>query len=140
MERTFLVLGTVFGLVAVLLGAFGSHAVRSKLSPERAQTFETGVRYQMWHAFALFAVVLLGSIRFVGLGGGGANELTIFEDTFGWPALLAGWLFVAGVVLFSGSLYLLALSDRRGWGIVTPIGGVCLVLGWLALVLEASVA
>ena len=135
----FLILGTVFGLVAVVLGAFGSHALRAKLTAERAAFFETGVRYQMWHTFALFAVVLLGSIRFVSPSGG-TVEFTIFEVTFGWPALLAGWMFVAGIVLFSGSLYALTLSERRGWCAVTPIGGVCLVLGWSALVLEAWVS
>lgn len=84
-------------------------------------------------------MVLLGSIRFVS-SSGGTVEFTIFEATFGWPALLAGWMFVAGIVLFSGSLYALALSERRGWGAVTRIGGVCLVLGWSALVLEAWVS
>ena len=139
MERTFLVLGAVFGLIVVLLGASGSHALRSRLPPERVATFETGVRYQVWHALALFAVVFVGSVSFVASGGESA-VLTAFEGTlFGWPAALAGWMFVAGIVLFSGSLYALSLSGRRGWGAMTPIGGVFLVLGWAALALEASV-
>ena len=65
MERAFLVFGAAFGLVGVMFGAFGSHALRSKLPPARLATFETGVRYQMWHALGLFAVVFIGSIRFV---------------------------------------------------------------------------
>ena len=137
MEQTFLVLGALFGFLGVALGAFGSHAVRAKLPPERAATFETGIRYQLWHALALFAVVFVGSLRFVSPRM--SNELTLLEDSIQWPAWVAGWLFVAGIVLFSGSLYALALSGRRGWGAVTPLGGACFLLGWLALALEAWV-
>ena len=140
MERTFLVLGALFGFIGVALGAFGSHAVRSKLPPERVATFETGVRYQLWHALALFAVVFVGSLRLSPRSSSPSHELTLLEDSLQWPAWVAGWLFVAGIVLFSGSLYALALSGRRRWGAVTPIGGVCLLLGWLALALEAWVA
>jgi uncharacterized membrane protein YgdD (TMEM256/DUF423 family) len=130
-ERTFLFLGAAFGLVGVLLGAFGSHALRSKLTPERVATFETGVRYQLWHALALFAVVLVGSLRFVSPTT--ATAFVQIEGTISWPAWTAGWLFVAGVVLFSGSLYVLSLTGRHAWGAVTPVGGVCLVLGWAML-------
>lgn len=139
MERAFLVLGALFGLVGVGLGAFGSHALRRRLGPERLGTFEIGVRYQLWHALALFTVVVVGSLRFVDprvLH----PELVVLEDTMGWPAALAGWLFVAGVVLFSGSLYVLALTGRRRWGMVAPVGGTFLLLGWLALVLAAMTA
>ncbi|HET8526358.1 MAG TPA: DUF423 domain-containing protein [Actinomycetota bacterium] len=138
MERTFLVLGAAFGFVGVLLGAFGSHALRSRLTPERVATFETGVRYQLWHALALFAVVFVGSLRFVSPKT--STAYVLIEGSIQWPAWSAGWLFVVGVVLFSGSLYMLALTGRRTWGAFTPVGGVFLVLGWLALALEAWVA
>jgi uncharacterized membrane protein YgdD (TMEM256/DUF423 family) len=101
------------------LGAFGSHALRARLAPERIATFETGVRYQLWHALALFAVVVVG--------GGGA-------------ATAGGWLFVAGVVLFSGSLYALALTGKRAWGAVTPFGGGCFLAGWALLAYAAATA
>jgi uncharacterized membrane protein YgdD (TMEM256/DUF423 family) len=136
MARTFLVLGAVFGLLGVVFGAFGSHALRSTLTPERTGTFETGVRYQLWHALALFAVAFVSGLRFPSAGP--AHYLMI-EDSGRWPAWTAGWLFVAGVVLFSGSLYVLSLTGKRSWGAVTPFGGFCLVLGW-AFLLFAIVA
>ncbi len=120
MERAFLVIGAVSGLLGVAAGAFGSHALRAKLPPERLAQFEVGVRYQLWHALALFAVVFVG--------------------TLGWPAGLAGWLFVAGTVLFSGSLYALALTGARRWGMVAPIGGTCFILGWAFLAVAAATA
>lgn len=139
MERAFLVIGSVSGLVAVAAGAFGAHALRARLSPERLAQFETAVRYQLWHALGLFAVVMVGSLRL-------ADprvlhpELILMEGSTGWPASLAGWLFVAGTVLFSGSLYAVALTGKRKWGMVAPIGGTCLILGWASLVLAAATA
>lgn len=139
MERAFLVIGSVSGLVAVAAGAFGAHALRARLSPERLAQFETAVRYQLWHALGLFAVVMVGSLRL-------ADprvlhpELYLMEGSTGWPASLAGWLFVAGTVLFSGSLYAVALTGKRKWGMVAPIGGTCLILGWASLVLAAATA
>jgi uncharacterized membrane protein YgdD (TMEM256/DUF423 family) len=137
-ERAFLVLGALFAFVGVGLGAFGSHALRGRLAPERLATFETGVRYQLWHALGLFAVVVIGSLRLVHPSSGAG--LTAIEGTTGWPALTAGWLFVAGIVLFSGSLYALALTGRRAWGAVTPLGGVCFLAGWALLALSAATA
>jgi uncharacterized membrane protein YgdD (TMEM256/DUF423 family) len=139
MERTFLVIGAVSGLVAVAAGAFGSHALRAKLPPERLAQLETAVRYQLWHALGLFAVVMVGSLR---LADPGAlhPEVYLTEGSAGWPAALAGWLFVAGTVLFSGSLYALALTGRRRWGMIAPIGGTCFILGWASLVLAAATA
>jgi uncharacterized membrane protein YgdD (TMEM256/DUF423 family) len=139
MERAFLVLGAVFGLSGVVFGAFGSHALRSKLTPDRLATFETGVRYQLWHALALFAVVLLGRLEFATFVG---NDRTGFRGTAYYGevsgfATAAGWLFVAGIVLFSGSLYALSLTEKRAWGAVTPFGGACMVLGWVALLVAA---
>lgn len=116
MDRAFLVLGATFAFLAVAFGAFGSHALRSRLTPERLATFETGVRYQLWHAFGLFVVVFLR---------------TIGPDEFGES--LAGVLFVVGIALFSGSLYALALTGERRWGMVTPLGGLAFLGGWASL-------
>ncbi|HEU4529018.1 MAG TPA: DUF423 domain-containing protein [Actinomycetota bacterium] len=138
MERTFLLIGAVSGLVGVGLGAFGTHALRSRLAPERLAQFETGVRYQLWHALALFGVVLVGSLRVV--SGAEMYGLLVSAGAMDWPAALAGWLFVAGTVLFSGSLYALALTGVRRWGAVAPLGGTCLLLGWAALVFAAATA
>jgi uncharacterized membrane protein YgdD (TMEM256/DUF423 family) len=137
-ERAFLVLGAVVGLVGIALGAFGSHALRAKLPSERATTFDTGVRYQLWHALALFAVVFVGAVRFVAPSS--SAPLVLVSGDMAWPAATAGWLFVAGVVLFSGSLYALALTGRRAWGAVTPLGGVCFLAGWALLALSAWTA
>ncbi|MDD5302521.1 MAG: DUF423 domain-containing protein [Elusimicrobia bacterium] len=102
-------LGAGFMFLAVGLGAFGAHALKARLSPEMLAIFETGVRYQAYHALAL---LLLAALR-------GPSK--------------AGWCFTAGIVLFSGSLYLLALTGARKWGAVTPIGGVLFLIGWLIL-------
>lgn len=131
-------LGVVFGFIGVALGAFGSHALRGKLSSDRAAMFETGVRYQMWHALALFAVVIVDAWT-PGPPGRGSFLYLVADRGTGWPALAAGWLFVAGIVLFSGSLYVLAVTGRRAWGAVTPFGGVCLLLGWALLLLAIVV-
>jgi uncharacterized membrane protein YgdD (TMEM256/DUF423 family) len=139
MERTFLVLACVFGLVGVGLGAFGSHALRARLAPEQLARFEIAVRYQLWHALALFAVVLVGSVRSSATNTT-TSPLVLFEGTMRWLASLAGWLFIAGIVLFSGSLHVLALTDARRWGAVTPVGGLCLLAGWAALALSALTA
>lgn len=138
MERTFLLIGAVSGLVGVALGAFGTHALRSRLAPERLAQFETGVRYQLWHALALFGVVLVGSLRVV--SGAEMYGLLVSAGAMDWPAALSGWLFVAGTVLFSGSLYALALTGVRRWGAVAPLGGTCLLLGWASLVFAAATA
>jgi uncharacterized membrane protein YgdD (TMEM256/DUF423 family) len=118
MDRVFLSVGAVSALIAVAAGAFGAHALRASLSADLLDTFETGVRYQMYHALALLAVGLIMA-RF---SLGGSSWL---------PA--AGWLFVAGTLLFSGSLYLLALTGVRQLGAITPLGGVAFLLGWAAL-------
>jgi uncharacterized membrane protein YgdD (TMEM256/DUF423 family) len=120
-DRAFLVAACVFGFLGVAFGAFGSHALRARLSPERLGQFEIGVRYQLWHALAVFAVVWLR---------------TIGPDRF--TESLAGVLFVAGIVLFSGSLYLLAATGVRRWGAVTPLGGLCLLAAWASLALAAA--
>ena len=130
--ETFLVLGATFGFIGVALGAFGSHTLRSKLAPDRVATFETGVRYQMWHALALFLIVIVDAWAPTSEG----SSLFLLSDRGGAPLLFAaGWLFGAGIVLFSGSLYALGWTGRRAWGAVTPFGGACLLLGWALLLL-----
>jgi uncharacterized membrane protein YgdD (TMEM256/DUF423 family) len=115
MDRGFAVLGSLSALVAVAAGAFGAHALRARLPAELLAVFETGARYQMYHALALLFV---------------AWAVTQWPS----PAIrAAGWLFVGGTVLFSGSLYLLATSGTRWWGAVTPLGGLLFLGGWLTL-------
>jgi uncharacterized membrane protein YgdD (TMEM256/DUF423 family) len=119
MDRTFLALGALSAAVSVAAGAFGAHALRARLSPDLLAVFETGARYQMFHALALVAVAWVWT-RFPG------------------PAVTwAGWLFVAGTVLFSGSLYALTLTGVRALGAVTPFGGVAFIAGWIALAAAA---
>ena len=115
MSGLFFGLGCVSAFVAVALGAFGAHALRGRLVPDMLAVFEIGVRYQMYHALALLAV-----------GG-------IAARWGGSAAVAAGWLFVAGTVLFSGSLYALAFTGQRWLGAVTPVGGAALLVGWAAL-------
>ena len=117
MDRTFLLIASLLGFLAVALGAFGAHALQARLSPEMLAVFETGVRYQMYHAFALLIVA-------VAIGNLGAARLLV----------IAGWLFISGVVLFSGSLYALALTGISTLGAITPAGGVLFLSGWACLV------
>jgi uncharacterized membrane protein YgdD (TMEM256/DUF423 family) len=112
MDRTFFVLGAVLAGVAVAAGAFGAHGLRDRLAPDMLAVFETAARYQMYHALALLAVAWAAA-RWPDAGTG-----------------LAGWLFVAGIALFSGSLYVLALSGVRWLGAITPFGGLCFLAGW----------
>ena len=121
MDRTFLLVGALAGFIGVAFGAFAAHGLRSRLSPEMMAVFETGVRYQMYHAFAVL-IVALGAARFDG-----------------WLIRAAGWSFTAGMVLFSGSLYALALSGVTVLGAITPIGGVLLLIGWALLIALAIV-
>ena len=120
MDRTFLLIGAVAGFTGVTLGAFGAHALRGRLSPEMLVVFETGVRYQMYHALAIIATGLIAA------------------RMGGWLIVAAGWLFTAGIVLFSGSLYLLAFTGVTLLGAITPIGGVAFLLGWACLAMAAA--
>ncbi len=116
MERLFFLVGSISALIAVVLGAFGAHGLKGRLTPEMLNAFEVGVRYQMYHALALLAAAWALSR---------------------WPraeVTVAGWLFVAGTIIFSGSLYLLSLTGVRWIGAITPIGGMAFLLGWLSLV------
>jgi uncharacterized membrane protein YgdD (TMEM256/DUF423 family) len=118
-ERIFFSLGALSGFIAVAAGAFGAHALRERLSPAALSAFETGARYQMYHALALLAVAWIASR---------------------WPGPLptwSGWCFVVGTIFFSGSLYALALTGSRWLGALTPLGGVAFMAGWLCLTLAA---
>src|SRR4029079_6246071 len=119
MDRTFLLVGAVLGFLAVALGAFGAHGLRSRLSPEMLAVFETGVRYHMYHALALVVTSLL------------------MARMTGWIVASAGWSFVAGIVLFSGSLYALALSGVTALGAITPLGGLAFLAGWACFIIAA---
>lgn len=111
--------GAVLAGLAVAAGAFGAHALRDRLSPADLATFETAARYQMYHALALLAVAWLAER--------------------GHPrAALAAKLFIAGIVLFSGSLYALTLAGLRWMGAVTPLGGAAFILGWVSLAIGAA--
>ena len=106
--------------LAVALGAFGAHALKSRLAPDMLAIWQTGVTYHAWHALALLALGLL---------------MLHAPDT--GPLRIAAWLFVAGIVLFAGSLYALALGAPRAVGAVTPLGGVAFIAGWIALAVGA---
>ena len=115
MSSLFVVIGALSGFLAVAFGAFGAHGLRERLSPDMLAIFEVGVRYQMYHALALIGVGL-------------ALER--------WPSAAlpaAGWSFVAGTVVFSGSLYVLTLTGVRWLGAITPLGGVAFLIGWALL-------
>jgi uncharacterized membrane protein YgdD (TMEM256/DUF423 family) len=117
-DRIFLTLAALSAFVAVAAGAFGAHALRDRLSADMLQVFQTGVTYQMYHALALLAVGIL---------------LARFSVDGSVWLTSAGWLFVAGTVLFSGSLYALALTGVSWLGAITPLGGLAFLLGWLGL-------
>ena len=119
MDRTFMFVGALMGFVGVGLGAFGAHALKGRLTPDMLAVFETGVRYQMYHALALLATAALMS------------------RSEGRAVLVAGWSFTAGILIFSGSLYALALTGVTILGAVTPIGGLAFLIGWAALTIAA---
>ena|SRR5947207_2145292 len=116
MDRTFLLIGAVLGFLGVALGAFAAHGLRSRLSPEMLAVFETAVRYQMYHAFAILIVA-------AAIGRLGAARLLS----------AAGWTFFGGTVLFSGSLYALTLTGVTTLGAITPFGGLLFLAGWACL-------
>lgn len=119
MDRTFFAIGALLALVGVAAGAFGAHGLKSRLEPDMLAVFEVGVRYHMYHALALLAAAWAWTR---------------------WPGSLvtaSGWLFVAGIVIFSGSLYLLSLTGVRWLGAITPLGGVAFMAGWACLMWAA---
>ncbi len=121
MSKLIIMLAGINGFLAVSIGAFAAHALRGKLSPELLNTFQTGVQYHMYHALALFGIGVL-MVNFPA-----ANLLRI-----------SAYLMLAGIVLFSGSLYLLSISGIRWLGAITPLGGVCFLIAWALLVWFAA--
>ena len=120
MDKTFFVTASALAGLAVALGAFGAHALDGRIESSLITVYETGVRYHFYHAFGLIAVALAVTQ---------------------WPEsslpTVAGWLFLIGIILFSGSLYVLALSGIRWLGAITPLGGVAFIAGWICLALTA---
>ena len=116
MDRFFFVAGSFLAFFAVALGAFAAHGLKTRLTPDMFNIFEIGVRYHMYHALALLAVAWASSR---------------------WPeskAHLAGWAFIVGILIFSGSLYVLSASGIRWLGAITPLGGIAFLVGWILLI------
>ena len=114
--KLFLLLGSTSALLAVLLGAFGAHSLKNKLSADMLAIFQTGVQYHFYHSLGLLAVGFI------------ATQLPV-SSTLKW----SGWLMFVGIVIFSGSLYLLSITGVRWLGAITPIGGVAFIAGWALL-------
>lgn len=116
MDRFFFIVGAIMAFLAVALGAFGAHALKNRLTPDMLDIFEVGVRYHMYHALGLLAVAWA---------------------TSRWPesnVTAAGWAFIVGIIIFSGSLYILSMTGMRWFGAVTPLGGLAFLIGWAILV------
>lgn len=113
--KRFMLMGTFSAMIATILGAFAAHALKSQFSDYQMHIFQTGIFYQFIHSFALlFVGMLLSQVNTKAL-------------------LVAGWLFAIGIILFSGSLYLISMTQVNALGIVTPLGGLCFIMGWLLL-------
>lgn len=121
MTRIFIAIAAVLAGLAVASGAFASHALKEKLAERALEIFETGARYQMYHALALLMVALLLSRA----------------ETSQTPLIASGWAFVVGIALFSGSLYALSLTGIKWLGAIAPLGGVAFMVGWGCLAIAA---
>ncbi|MDH3690804.1 MAG: DUF423 domain-containing protein [Gammaproteobacteria bacterium] len=121
--KFFSIAGCINAVLAVVLGAFGAHALRTRLSNELLSAFQTGVQYHFYHALGLFAVAFVASQY---------PDTTLVK----W----SGWLMLTGIVLFSGSLYVLSLSGVRGFGAITPFGGVAFITAWILLTVAIAKA
>ena len=120
MARLFFAIASILGALSVAGGAFGAHALKGTLTESALSSFETGIRYQMYHAIALMVVaVLIGQ----------------YPDVKG--LVTTGWCFIAGIILFSGSLYGLTLGGIKAFGPITPLGGVAFIIGWGLLALNS---
>jgi uncharacterized membrane protein YgdD (TMEM256/DUF423 family) len=117
--KVFALMGSIFAFLSVATGAFGAHALTQRVDGRMLEIWETAARYQMYHALALFVVAWLVS------------------QTQATSAVVAGWAFAAGIVVFSGSLYVMVLSGHKWLGAITPIGGVAMLVGWFCCVLAA---
>ncbi|WP_020675909.1 DUF423 domain-containing protein [Geopsychrobacter electrodiphilus] len=118
--KLFLVLGGLNAFIGVALGAFGAHGLKSRVAPEMLTVWQTGVQYHLIHALALVLIGILCHLM---------PEALLFR--------VSGWAFLSGILLFSGSLYLMVLTGTRQLGMITPLGGLAFLLGWLLLVLAA---
>lgn len=137
-SRRFLVLGALSAGCAVTAGAFGAHALRARIEPRLLEVFETAARYQMYHALAMIAVALLiAALRDPALPEAPRDPSAARAVRF---ATIAGWCFLVGTVLFSGSLYAMALTDVRALGAITPLGGVAFIVGWGVLARGSALA
>ena len=123
MARLFFAAASLLGALSVAGGAVGAHALKGQLTENALNSFETGIRYQMYHALVLLVVALLLKQN---------PEVTVLA--------IAGWCFIAGIVLFSGSLYGLSLAGIKALGPVTPLGGVAFIAGWVCLMLASAKA
>lgn len=121
--KLFIIAGAINGFLAVALGAFGAHALKEKLSEKYLAIWETAVQYQMFHALALIAVGILMSSKLLG-------PVSTLNT--------AGYLILAGIILFSGSLYVLSLTGVGVLGAITPIGGVAFLVGWIMIIVAAA--
>ena len=119
MRSTFLILGALSALIGVSMGAFGAHGLKAILAPDMLAVYKTGVTYQMWHALGLILIALL------------------LQQTAGKLLIWAGWFMFAGIILFSGSLYLLTVLNTKWLGMITPFGGVAFLLAWMLVVIFA---
>jgi uncharacterized membrane protein YgdD (TMEM256/DUF423 family) len=122
MTQIFFTIAAIFGGLSVAAGAFGSHALREKVSERILEIFDTGARYQMYHALALLLVAIL------------ISRLETPPTTL----FISGWLFIIGVTIFSGSLYVLSLTGIKSLGAMAPLGGLLLMAGWAALAVTAA--
>ena len=120
MKSGFLFLGAISALVGVGMGAFGAHGLKAILSPEMLTVYQTGVTYQMWHALGLISIALI-------------SQQVPESKLLSW----AGWLMFIGILLFSGSLYVLVLLDLKWLGMITPIGGVSFIAAWVLIAIFA---
>ena len=121
MSRIFLAIAAIFGGLSVAAGAFATHALKERLSERSLEIFETAARYQMYHALVLLLVALL------------LMQETISQSTL----VAAGWSFVIGILFFSGSLYVLSLTNIKVLGAIAPLGGAAFIVGWLAIAIAA---
>ena len=121
MQKKFLFLGALCAMTGVGMGAFGAHGLKHILSPEVMAVYQTGVTYQMWHSLGLILIVLI-------------QQQTVMSKQLN----LAAWLMFVGILIFSGSLYLLAILDQKWLGAITPIGGVCFIAAWLLIAVFAA--
>jgi len=121
MKSIFLFFGSLSALIGIGMGAFGAHGLKAILTPEMMAVYQTGVTYQMWHSFGLITIALI-------------RHQNLASKLLNW----AGWLMFIGIILFSGSLYLLAFTQSLRFGMITPIGGVSFLLAWLLICIYST--